>query len=81
MQIEKENDKSLPVLILGHSMGSLVATVAAKNCVEHPTVGPRFKKLVLSGKCSVYCCCVSHKPRRTMSPSALRLANTFTCVM
>ncbi|CAM9792654.1 unnamed protein product [Pylaiella littoralis] len=47
--IDKEEDKTLPVLILGHSMGSLVATVAAKNCVEHPTVGPRFTKLALSG--------------------------------
>eukprot|EP00904_Undaria_pinnatifida_P006209 jgi/Undpi1/2718/HiC_scaffold_14.g06096.m1 len=48
--VDKEEDKTLPVFILGHSMGSLVATVAAENCVQHPTVGPRLKKLVLSGK-------------------------------
>lgn len=30
-------------------MGSLVAAVAAPKCAAHPTVCPRFKKLVLSG--------------------------------
>eukprot|EP00752_Nemacystus_decipiens_P012404 g10991.t1 len=47
--VEEEQDKTLPVFILGHSMGSLVATVAVEACQEHPTVGPRFKKLALSG--------------------------------
>ena len=37
------------MFILGHSMGALVATVAAEACQAHPTVGPRFKKLALSG--------------------------------
>lgn len=49
-QVEKEEDKSLPVYVLGHSMGSLVATVAAEKCQESAIVAPRFKKLVLSGK-------------------------------
>lgn len=48
--MEKEEDKSLPVYVLGHSMGSLVATVAAEKCQESAIVAPRFKKLVLSGK-------------------------------
>ncbi|CAM9220455.1 unnamed protein product [Scytosiphon promiscuus] len=47
--VEKEEDTAIPVMILGHSMGSLVATVAVKNCLENPSLAPRLKKLALSG--------------------------------
>lgn len=46
---EKEEDKTMPIFILGHSMGSLIVTAAAKGCQQSTTVGARFKKLVLSG--------------------------------
>lgn len=49
-QMSEEQNKTLPLFILGHSMGTLVATVAAKNIAENETLRPRFKKLVLTGK-------------------------------
>ncbi|CAN0135207.1 unnamed protein product [Ectocarpus sp. 6 AP-2014] len=47
--VDQEEDKTLPVMILGHSMGALVATVSATTLTEHAVVGPRVKKLALSG--------------------------------
>ncbi|CAM9543415.1 unnamed protein product [Ascophyllum nodosum] len=47
--VDDQEDKTLPVLILGHSMGSAVATLATKNCLENPALRTRIKKLVLTG--------------------------------
>ncbi|CAM9816475.1 unnamed protein product [Discosporangium mesarthrocarpum] len=47
--VKEEGDKSIPVYILGHSMGSLVATVATSELEKSPGVGLHLKKLILSG--------------------------------